>query len=125
MLGYHISIYKLQSGAQPAPSAKAPRTDRLAVWQTGIGGLDWIDDLVKKGAAVSLGAFGYPTTYTAKIQDVRPRILDGPPDANEVWGYDPGDILTDKWCGKTTIDRGALDACSPNEWILVEAWDES
>jgi hypothetical protein len=29
------------------------------------------------------------------------------------------------WEGKTTIDEAALDSCDPEEWLLVEAWDES
>ena len=125
MLGFHISIYKLQSGNQPAPSASAPRGERLAVWQAGYDGLRWIDHLVEQGSAFHLGGFGYPTTYTARIGDLRPKVLAGPPSANEVWGYDPGDILLDGWCGKTTIDHSALSTCSPDEWVLLEAWDES
>ncbi len=125
MLGFHISIYKLQDNSQPAPSGQAPRGQRLAVWQTGINGLDWFDDLVRNGLAISLGGSGYPTSYTARIEHVRPTISKGPPDANKVWGSDPGDILQDGWCGKTTIDHDALRQCRPDEWILVEAWDES
>lgn len=125
MLGFYIGIYKLHDGSQPAPSIKVPRGDRLAVWQTGIDGLDWLDALVEQGRAVSLGRSGYPTSYTARIEDLRPTVLNGPPDANAVWRHDPGDILTDKWCGKTTTDRSALSACRPDEWVLIEAWDES
>jgi hypothetical protein len=125
MLGFHISIYKLQNGAQPVSSALASKGVRLAVWQSGIGGLHWLDGLVKKGVAISLGGDGYPTAYTARIKHLRPAIFKGPLEANAVWGCDPGDILTDGWCGTTTIDQKALGACSPDEWVLVEAWDES
>jgi hypothetical protein len=125
MLGYNISIYKLQNGAEAPRSSNPPTTARLAVWQTGLGGMNWIYGLAKKGLAVHLGGGGYPFRYSARTEHVRPKVLEGPPLAKPVWGYNPGDILMDKWCGKTTIDRGALDACSPNEWNLVEAWDES
>ncbi len=39
--------------------------------------------------------------------------------------YDPGDILTGKWEGKTVIDRAAAEQCRLDEWLLVTAWDES
>ncbi len=108
MLGFHISVYRLENGTAPAPSYKAPRTERLAVWQTGIGGLDWLDDLVKQGNAVQLCGSGYPTSYTAKVEHVRPKILDEAPHAKTVWASEPGDVLTDKWCGKTTTDHATI-----------------
>ena len=125
MLGSNISVYKLQNGAERPQSMDPPAAGRLAVWQTGTGGLNWINDLVKKGHAVHLGGWAYPSEWAATVEHVRPRILAGPPDANTVWGYDEGDILTDKWCGKTTIDRDALLKCSPDEWVLIRSWDES
>ena len=88
-------------------------------------GLRWIDGLVEQGSAFYLGGFGYPTMYTAKIEHLRPKILDGPPSANNVWVCGPEDILSDGWEGKTTVDHKALRDCSPDEWVLVEAWDES
>ncbi len=125
MLGFNISIYKLQNGAQRPQAMDPPTARRLAVWQTGTSGLHWIDDLVKKGQAVHLGGWAYPEEWAATVEHVRPVILEGPPEANTVWGYDPGDILLDGWCGKTTIDRDALLKCSPDEWVLIRSWDES
>lgn len=37
----------------------------------------------------------------------------------------PTDILSEKWEGKTVVDRLAAAACREEEWLLVEAWDES
>jgi hypothetical protein len=34
-------------------------------------------------------------------------------------------INTEKWEGKTMVDRPAAAACRPDEWLVVEAWDES
>ncbi len=118
MLGFHISIYKLQNGATPAASGKVPRAERLAAWQTGWKGLAWIDDLVKRGLAVSLGGNGYPLSFTARIEHVRPEVLAGPPAARKVWHCDEGDILTETWEEKTTIDHEPLSECSPDEWVL-------
>jgi hypothetical protein len=124
-LGWHISIYRQQSdGAAPAAFGTAHGT-RLAVWQTGLGGLDWIVDLVKQQKAIALGGNGYPTEYTAMATHLLARIREGPPDANAVWSFDPGDVLLPGWLGKTTKDLAAMDACRPDEWLLIQAWDES
>jgi hypothetical protein len=105
--------------------AESPQGKRLAVWQTGLGGLDWIDELVKAGRAIDLGGNGYPCRYSATAENIIPRIVDGPPGAKKIWTHDPHDILTEKWAGKTVIDQAALADCQPDEWLLIEAWDES
>jgi hypothetical protein len=123
MLGWHISIYRqTDGGASPATKESAEGT-RLAVWQTGLGGLDWLDELVKAGRAVYLGGNGYPFRYTATAEHLIPRVVDEPPRAHQVWVHEPDDIFTEKWGGRTVIDHAA--ACQPEEWLLVEAWDES
>ena len=124
-LGWLISIYTQRKGGASPASFGEEAAARLAVWQTGLGGLDWVDEPVKQGSPISLGGDGYPTKYTAQIKQVRPIVLDRPPGARLHWGFDEGDILTELWCGKTTIDRDALDSCGSDEWILIRAWDES
>ena len=125
MLGWHISIYRqTDDGASPATAESSPGT-RVAVWQTGLGGLDWIDELVKAGKAINLGGRGYPSRYTATTENLIPRIGDEPPGARPVWAFGVGDILTEKWVGETLIDHAAAAACRPREWLLIEAWDES
>ena len=64
-LGWHISVYRqMNDGTAPA-SFGAPPSARLVVWQTGLGGLEWLDDLVKQHKAINLGGNGYPLEYTA------------------------------------------------------------
>jgi hypothetical protein len=36
-----------------------------------------------------------------------------------------GSVLLPGYVGKTTIDDGAIDKCSADEWLYIEAWDES
>ena len=125
MLGWHISIYRqLDDGTSPA-SLESPEGERLAVWQTGLGGLDWLEELVNAGLALVLGGNGYPCRYTATAQALLPRISGGPPRARAVWASGVNDILTEKWAGRTVIDDAAVAACRPEEWLIVEAWDES
>ena len=126
MLGWHISIYKQRDGGASPAKALTPKGSRLAVWQTGLGGLDWLDELVKANKAINLGEnCGYPCRYTATAECLVPHIIDTPPGARAHWALRLGDIVTKRWEGRTVIDREALASCAPNEWLLVEAWDES
>jgi hypothetical protein len=125
MLGWHISVYRQEDGGAAAATAGSSRGTRLAVWQTGLHGLEWLDELVKSGKAINLGGNGYPLRYTATAEVLVPRIIEKPPEARTPWTSGAGDILTDKWEGKTVIDCAAADECRSEEWLLVEAWDES
>jgi hypothetical protein len=98
---------------------------RIATWQTGVGGLDWLDPLVSSGRAVSTSRGGYPETYLIRCRDFVARLDEGLPDERPVWGTDPGDVLSDRWLGRTTVDSDTLARCEPDEWLLVKAWDES
>jgi len=126
MLGWNISVYRLieECRADPATFASESGT-RLATWQTGLGGLDWIDALVSAGHAMELAGNGYPNRYTARASHLIPHLVDGPPEANAVWRYDPHDVIGPGWAGKTVIDSATIGACRSDEWLLVEAWDES
>src|SRR3954447_20942981 len=139
MLGWHVSVYRFrdlgprayQASSTDGQTVEAPREaadsrgDRLAVWQTGTYGRDWIDGLVKEGHAFDLGGDGYPDRYAGWARHLLPLILDGPPGAKPVWGASAGDVLLPNWEGRTSVAREAAARCDPDEWLLVEAWDES
>lgn len=125
MLGWHISIYRQSDGGSSPATPQSSKGTRLAVWQAGLGGLEWLDALVKAGKAIDLGGDGYPCRYTALAEDIVPHIIETPPQARAVWMREPTDIVTDKWEGKTVVDRAVAGARHPDEWVLVEAWDES
>ena len=124
-LGWHISVYRQQNdGSAPASFTSAEGT-RLAVWQAGLYGLEWIDELVKQQEAISLGGDGYPVRFTAMAKHIIPRLRGEPPQARDSWAVDPGDVILPGWLGKTTKDSEAMGACRLDEWLLLEAWDES
>lgn len=125
MLGWHISIFRQESGGSVPATFASQRGVRIAVWQTGHSGLDWIDTLVKRGTVIGLGGNGYPKRYTAQKKAIDQQILGGPPQANSVWICGPADVTTAEWVGRTSVDNEALSACEPDEWLLIEAWDES
>ena len=96
----------------------------LAVWQTDCYGLDWIEDLVKAGKAIRLWGGGYPSLYTATAENLITQIIDGPPRANDSRNkWVEGDVKPS--VVGTWINRTKAADCSPDEWLLIEAWDES
>ena len=125
MLGWNIGVFKQTDGGLLPGRVDSALGERLAVWQTGVRGLDWLSELVEAGDAIDLGGDGYPLRYTAQAQVLTAPIVDGPPEAHTVWVYERGDILGDAWAGKAVIDHSVLDGCESTEWLLVEAWDES
>jgi hypothetical protein len=124
-LGWNIGVYRQQNGGSTPASAGAPHGDRLAIWQTGLGGLDWLDDLVKQQKAIRLGGNGYPTEYTAMADEILPMLRGEPPRAKKRWTFDEGDVILPGWLGKITKDVDAMHACRPDEWLVIQAWDES
>ena len=125
MLGWHISLYRIADGVQPQSGAAFQLGARLAVWQAGASGLDWLDALVRDGKALLLGGNGYPVNYAGQARHLLPRITEGPPNANPRWMSGVGDTITRDWVGRTEIDQAAAADCDPDEWLCVEAWDES
>ena len=126
MLGWNISVYRQQDGGASPASFGAARGARLAVWQTGgYDGLNWIKELLKHQKAIGLGGNGYPLEFTAMTKYLKTSIIDGPPCAREAWAYGPRDVLLDYWEGKTNKNIETLNTCRPDEWLLIQAWDES
>ena len=91
MNGWHISVFRKIAGRSSpvkTPSREifpsvtdriAIEETRLAVWQAGWGGLQWLDELVVAGHAIDFPGDGYPNYYTAKAESLLPVIADGPP----------------------------------------------
>lgn len=124
MLGWHISVYR-QLNNRDHPATEHSEIDcALAVWQTGLLGMDWVISLAKKSEAVELSNKHYPSLYTAKAKNIIPFMFPTPPFARDFWLCDADDILTEKWLGKTFINTETIAKCSNEEWLLVKAWDE-
>lgn len=102
MLGWHISVYRQRNGGSAPTPFGAPHGARLVVWQTGLSGLDWLDDLAVQGKAIDLGGDGYPKEYTAFAAYIIAQLLDGPPGANRTWTLSAGSIVLDG-CRRKTL----------------------
>lgn len=111
MLGWMIAVYRQADDRNTPATTKCPQGPRLAIWQTGLHGTQWLDELKDAGHARFL-AFngGYPLEYTARAKHLLPRILAGdcPPLANPVWKMGVEDVLagaTPSPIGRTVIAR--------------------
>lgn len=114
MLGWDVLVFREVVGSPKA----------IARWETGVFGLDWLDDLVKADKAIDLGGNGYPNRYSVTAGILLPLLAEGLPSNRSplVIGDDysrpPG------WNGHLEMDPAAL-ACSGDERLVVEAWDQS
>jgi hypothetical protein len=125
MGGWRLSLYRPADGGGAPASTDSAREVRLAEWRADDLGLRWIDDLVKEGKAVDLGGMGYPTRFTAPAALLRPILAKAPPAARRMRVAGHGDVLTSWGVGPNTIHGESMAACRPDEWLLLEAWDES
>jgi hypothetical protein len=126
MLGWHISVYRKTSQRfEPADSLSSTGS-LLAQWQGDVDALSWIIAVCETENGRLMGGDGYPFCYTARCDALKSTILGGPPGARKVWIHGPDDIIDySKWKGSTFIDPGEFDRTDDNEWLFVEAWDES
>jgi hypothetical protein len=100
VLGWDISVYRL---AEPNPLLGIPdvvgltatfstesdlealvaglkKGKCIAVWETSLGGVDWIDDLVERQQALLLARNqGYPYVYVGRAEYLIPPVVGGPP----------------------------------------------
>jgi len=126
MAGWDNSVYRQTNGGASPATPDSGQGTCIAWWGAGPHGVDWLDELWKAGKAFWIGdSPGYPCDYTAMARDLVPNIVDRPPHFLPVNGsvlvYPPDGIVRDT----ASIDRDALAACRPDEWLIVEAWDRS
>ena len=122
MLGWLVVIAHAEA---PEP-VKRDGTRTLASWQTSIGGLDWIDALVAKGAATWCSGAGYPSRYLTSAAEVLPLINAGRPPAHigmAVIGDDY--VLPSGWSGDFMRNAYCIASCRSTDPIAIEAWDLS
>ena len=124
MIGFEIFVYRADLVTDP--NATWPEEKALLIrWLVGgLGGLRWIDDLVKEGKAVDLGGNGYPLRYTALAKDFLPRIASGipKPGGGPIIGEDY--YLPANWIGKPAITK-EFACCPAEQLLLINAWDQS
>ena len=129
MLGYWIVV-----STQP-PEERDAIIDRkksvLAEWETGVGGIRWLEKLVEEGKATKLRGDGYPNRYTSTANIVLPLItgdaIKPADDGIWVFGMDEGEEYTQPpgWMGKVNLRPESIRTCPTDAALTIDAWDQS
>ncbi|MGW6913345.1 hypothetical protein ACWGB8_05915 [Kitasatospora sp. NPDC054939] len=114
MLGWWIVVSVRDLQDQDAGVAADPSAT-LASWEVGIGGLDWLDELVAADKAEQQWYHGYPNRYTALAADVLPLLADGTPP-----GTGPADEHR-----RRALHPDRIAGCAADRPLTVDAWDQS
>lgn len=122
MLGWEIYIYRLHSG-DTQDSLNLTNENLLASWLTGLGGLNWIEAIVKEGKAEDLGGNGYPIRYTTTASEILAKISSEP--LRHEYPLVIGDDYPSGWISNVSFDYSKISQCLPDEQLLIEAWDQS
>ena len=109
MLGWWITLYT----HEPAAGQTQDNSSLIASWETGLGGLEWLEPLLDQGAAVRLSKSGYPNSYRIKACVLKEFLLQGPPQPRKGLA---------QW-NQFHCER--LSACPDQQWLWLEAWDQS
>jgi hypothetical protein len=102
-LGWGVSVFRLAEGGSSPATKDSVGTELVGFWDTGLFGLNWIDELVKAGRVIDLGFEGLLQQYTGPAELLLPDVFKSlPPDA-----------------------PAAPNGMRRDEWLLVHAWDQS
>ena len=123
MLGWSIYIYEFSKEVD----LESPISQKtiLSEWTASLGGLDWIEDLIKEGKAKELEGYnnGYPEMYKAKAEDILTKLTYHIPKGKDQTVIGDDYIMSADWRSK--IDTSEIAKCKPDQELIVEAWDLS
>lgn len=115
MLGWEVFVFR---------TAEARREDLVVSWMTSVFGLDWLDELVRKGEVADLGGNGYPNRYTTTAGVLFPNLANGLPKNSSPLVIGDDYVLPNGWNGKVHW-RMAPESCNPSDVLFLEVWDQS
>jgi hypothetical protein len=116
MLGWDVHVYR-HDQAEPE--------HLLASWKTSAFGLKWIDELVAQGRAKDHGGSGYPCIFTMGAAVFLAMTRGGLPRNGSPLTVGENYLLPPGWSGEVAWNAANLAACTPEEELLIYAWDQS
>lgn len=131
MIGWWIVVSTQSPEERDRTDQEAHRTAILAQWETGADGIRWIERLTETDKAAKLAGGGYPNRYTARAGNVLPLIEGGgiqpPKDGVWIFGIDEGEAYAQPpgWMGNIEIHADHVAACSADQVLTIDAWDQS
>jgi hypothetical protein len=129
MLGYWIVVSTQTPEERDAIIARKKFV--LAEWETGVGGIRWLEKLVEEGKATKLRGDGYPNRYTSTADIVLPLIsgdaIKPADDGIWVFGMDEGEEYAQPpgWMGKVNLRPERIRDCPTDAALTIDAWDQS
>ena len=98
----------------------------FASWATGLGGDQWIKDLVKANKAQILKeSCGYPNYYTAKAKYIIPLIIKDLPQYNGFFVIGEDYVLNGKKNWDIKLEKTKLATITPNKLLYIETLDKA
>jgi hypothetical protein len=129
MLGWGINIYR--TNLRDTPDHWRVREVfveecELASWDVGLGGIDWLEELVRLDKATLLGRnSGYPVSYQSTAGVILPIIAAGVPRGTNPPVIGDEYAMPESWRGEVTIKPKILSRCRSDSLLLIHAWDLS
>ena len=124
MLGYEIFVYRMDLIEMPEkPASKDPAL--LAHWTVGLGGLDWLRELVRQGKAEFEGNSGYPERFIVAAKYILPVLKAGVPRARSPLVIGDDYVMPPNWIGDAVLHEDRIAACPAEQLLRIDAWDQS
>lgn len=124
MIGWWIVI-STQTPEERRRDADNRRASILAMWEVGLGGLDWLERLVTLAEAQKIRSDGYPNVYLAPARAVLPLLADGPPAHDNPMIIGDDYVQPPRWTRMVEIHADRMAACPSSHQLTIEAWDLS
>ena len=121
MLGWQIIISKKIPDSLALPA----KEDNLTSWTTGIGGTDWLDEMVQAETAVEQGGNGYPYLYSVTVEDLVAKVSGKVVNFNETTVIGDDYVFEAGIVGGEAVDLKWLARLFPLQELLIEVWDLS
>lgn len=120
-LGWEFLIYRKLDVDAAGTTSNVPN---LASWETGLGGMQWIEALEKAGRATYRPGKDTPG-YFVSAGVIAEILKNGVPAHEGPLVIGDHYVMPSGWTGNEKIDIARIQALDPDETLLIEAWDQS